>query len=77
MFVCLANGNADETANYIKSVTYKLHPTFRPSVIKVDKPPFLISRIGWGYFEIEVEIEYQAITGIKEIQKLTHELNFE
>ena len=58
MFVVLADGNAEATAKYIKSVTYHLHPTFRPAVIKIDKPPFLISRVGWGYFDIEVEIEY-------------------
>lgn len=77
MFVCLANGDANETAKYIKSVTYRLHPTFKPAVVKLEMPPFLISRVGWGYFEIQVEIEYKPITGIKEIHKLTHELNFD
>ena len=67
MFVCLANGDANATAKYIKSVTYHLHPTFKPSEVKVISPPFLISRVGWGYFTIEVEIEYKECVGIKEI----------
>ena len=56
MFVVLADGNAEMTGKYIKSVVYNLHPTFNPSVIKIEQPPFLISRVGWGYFEIEIEI---------------------
>ena len=57
MFVSLSlQGQADQTSEFIRSVTYKLHPTFRPSVIKIEKAPFLIARVGWGYFTIEVEI---------------------
>ena len=51
MFVSL-NGNPEETQRYIKSVTYHLHPTFRPNKIKVTEAPFLLSRLGWGYFEV-------------------------
>ena len=51
MFVAF-NDNKDLTAKYIKSVTYHLHPTFTPSKIKVEEAPFLLSRVGWGYFEI-------------------------
>ena len=57
MFMNL-NGNHEETAKYIKSVTYHLHPTFKPSVIKVSEAPFLLSRVGWGYFGIEMDIEF-------------------
>ena len=67
MFVVLADGNAEMTGKYIKSVVYNLHPTFNPSVIKIEQPPFLISRIGWGYFTIEIEIEYQEWVGNKGI----------
>ena len=51
MFVAF-NDNKDETSRYIKSVTYHLHPTFRPNKIKLNEAPFLLSRVGWGYFEI-------------------------
>ena len=57
MFVCL-NNDKEATQKIIKSVTYHLHPTFKPSVIKVDEAPFLLSRIGWGYFDVEMEIEF-------------------
>ena len=51
MFLCF-NDNKDLTAKYIKSVTYHLHPTFKPSKIKVSEAPFLLSRIGWGWFTV-------------------------
>ena len=63
MFVSL-NGNPEETQRYIKSVTYHLHPTFKPNKIKVSEAPFLLSRVGWGYFEIEMDIEFQPSTGL-------------
>ena len=75
MFVSL-NGNADETAKYIKSVTYHLHPTFRPNKIKVEEAPFLLSRLGWGYFEIEMDIEFKENTGLG-TKRLTHMLDFD
>ena len=36
MFITLNNEKVDETVKFIKSVTYHLHPTFKPSVIKVE-----------------------------------------
>ena len=76
MFVCLSDGRKEETSNYIESVTYHLHPTFKPNVIKVEKAPFLLSRIGWGYFEVEIEIVFKKSTGLLP-KKMAHELNFE
>ena len=76
MFVCLGDGNAEGTAKYIKKVTYHLHPTFKPSVIPIAQAPFLIARVGWGYFEIEVEITFVDKLKMKPM-KLTHELNFD
>ena len=64
MFMSL-NDNVDETSKYIKSVTYYLHPTFKPSVIKISEAPFLLSRLGWGYFPIQMVVEYQPEVGIK------------
>ena len=75
MFVCL-NNDKDATQKIIKSVTYHLHPTFKPSVVKIEEAPFLLSRIGWGYFDIEVEIEFQKSTGLG-LKKVVHELCFD
>ena len=57
MFLCL-NGSTEETSKYIKSVTYHLHPTFKPPKIVVTEAPFLLSRVGWGYFEVTMDIEF-------------------
>ena len=75
MFVCL-NNDKDATQKYIKSVTYHLHPTFKPSVIKVEEAPFLLSRVGWGYFDVEVIVEFQPNTNIG-VKKIVHELCFD
>lgn len=75
MFVSL-NNNPDETQKYIKSVTYHLHPTFRQNKIKLTEAPFLLSRVGWGTFDIQMDIEFQPSTGLG-TKRLTHELTFE
>ena len=56
MFMSL--NTPEETARYIKSVTYHLHPSFAKNKIKVTEAPFLLSRVGWGYFEITMDIEF-------------------
>ena len=77
MFIALANDPKKENAGrFIQSVTYHLHPTFKPSVIKVSEPPFLISRIGWGYFEIHMEIVFKEWTGLPKME-LDHMLSFD
>ena len=75
MFVCL-NNDKDATQKIIKSVTYHLHPTARPAVIKVTEAPFLLSKVGWGYYEIKIEIQFKKWTGLGN-KTVAHELCFE
>ena len=75
MFVAF-NDNKDETARYIKSVTYHLHPTFRPNKIKVSEAPFLLSRLGWGYFPVEFDVEFHEWTKLGTV-KMEHMLSFD
>ena len=75
MFVAF-NDNKDETARYIKSVTYHLHPTFRPNKIKVTEAPFLLSRLGWGYFPVEFDVEFHEWTKLGTV-KMEHMLSFD
>lgn len=75
MFMSL-NNSPEETNKFIKSVTYNLHPTFKPSKIKLTEAPFLLSRVGWGWFDVEMDIEFQPNTGLPK-HHLTHELCFE
>jgi transcription initiation factor IIF auxiliary subunit len=58
MYVSMANGKAEESSKYIKSVTYHLCYGFNPRVIKVTQAPFLLARVGWGYFDVELVVEY-------------------
>ena len=75
MFMSLSN-DVEETRKFIKSVTYHLHPTFKPSKITVSEAPFLLSRLGWGYFEVEMDVEFQPSTGLG-TKKLKHMLSFD
>ena len=75
MFVAL-NGDNAATAKFIKSVTYHLHESFSQNVIKVEEAPFLLARVGWGYFDVKIDIEFQPWTGLKK-HTLVHELCFD
>ncbi|UJR35033.1 hypothetical protein I4U23_027809 [Adineta vaga] len=52
--------NPDEISEYIKQIQIHLHPTFSPSQIILDKPPFRLTRIGWGVFTVQISIEFQG-----------------
>ena len=71
------NNDTNLTEKYIKSVTYHLVPGFRPRTIKVNKAPFILSRIGYGYFTVEFDIEFQPWTKLPKIEGMLHELSFE
>jgi transcription initiation factor IIF auxiliary subunit len=57
MFFAL-NDNLKETGDFVKEITYYIHPTFKPDVIKVTEAPFLLSRTGWGFFEVFILVKF-------------------
>ena len=61
---------------FIKSVTYHLHPTYAVNKFYLKQAPFLLSRVAWGYFEIEIDIHFQPWTRLNTL-KLYHMLSFE
>lgn len=75
MYVSLA-ADKEQSGKFIESITYHLHPTFNPPKIKVSKYPFILSRIGWGYFEVHIEIEFKKWTKLPKME-LDHMLSFE
>lgn len=60
---------------YIDSVIFTLHPTFHKPVVSVNSPPFEVVRLGWGTFEIPIEIKWKKWTGIGSTF-VNHELSF-
>ncbi|KAI4718322.1 hypothetical protein E4T48_05514 [Aureobasidium sp. EXF-10727] len=40
----------------IASVDIQLHPTFRPSHLRLSQPPYEITRKGWGYFVVTTHV---------------------
>lgn len=59
----------------IQRVVYYLHKTFSPSIIILDNPPWTVTRIGWGTFEIRAEVTFKPETKLKK-QLIRHNLNF-
>ena len=66
----------EEVEKKIDYVVFNLHETFKVPIRKVDKAPFEIKSIGWGYFTIKIEVVFKKSTGIKNM-KLEHELCFD
>jgi transcription initiation factor IIF auxiliary subunit len=57
MYVKAADGVNLES--YIETVEFHLHPTFTPPSYTVTKPPYSISRLGWGTFTVKVIINWK------------------
>lgn len=45
--------------SYIKKVWFFLHPSYRPNdIVEINKPPFHLTRRGWGEFPIRVQLHF-------------------
>merc|ERR1719326_795447 len=44
--------------NFVKKVTFTLHPSFKPQVRVVDKAPFEVVEKGWGEFEAQIKVQF-------------------
>ncbi|KAI9225878.1 MAG: yeats family-domain-containing protein, partial [Piptocephalis tieghemiana] len=50
----------EEPGTYIRKVRFHLHRDYKPhDVVDVDRPPFHLTRHGWGEFPIRVGIYYR------------------
>jgi len=51
----------DRTAeSHIAKVVFHLHPSFKPAVVTIKKPPFEVTEMGWGTFSIDVDIHHST-----------------
>lgn len=46
--------SCENERSMIEKVTFQLHPTFSPSKVTLFRPPFVVERIGWGSFNIQI-----------------------
>jgi len=72
MYVKAANVDLE---SYIEKVEFHLHPTFSPPSFTVTKPPYSISRLGWGTFTIKVIITWKPQFDQPQLLH-THDLSF-
>eukprot|EP01006_Ploeotia_vitrea_P047316 TRINITY_DN67113_c0_g1_i1.p1 TRINITY_DN67113_c0_g1~~TRINITY_DN67113_c0_g1_i1.p1 ORF type:complete len:642 (+),score=149.79 TRINITY_DN67113_c0_g1_i1:96-2021(+) len=68
--------NSQDLTPYVDSVTYDLHPTFQPSQVTLNKPPFECARKGWGTFTVGVKVQLTSAYG-GSVLNFTHELSFD
>jgi len=64
-----------DLAELVDHVVYDLHPTFCPSQVQVAKPPFTLTRIGWGVFDVGVTVHWKKHLN-QPISYFTHRLSF-
>ena len=58
MYVRGPSGEAD-ISGFVKSVTFFLHPSYHPNdIVRVSRPPFHLTRLGWGEFPVRVQLEF-------------------
>ena len=45
---------------FVKRICFFLHPSYHPSdIVYVSRPPFHLTRLGWGEFPVRVQLEFQ------------------
>eukprot|EP00164_Ancoracysta_twista_P000898 GFYU01001183.1.p1 GENE.GFYU01001183.1~~GFYU01001183.1.p1 ORF type:complete len:253 (-),score=28.54 GFYU01001183.1:141-899(-) len=73
-------GHAGETSqdpsSYIERVDFHLHPTFSPPTVSVTEAPFKLTRLGWGTFEVDIEVHFKSFVR-RESLSFSHHLSFE
>jgi hypothetical protein len=48
-----------DISSFVKAVRFFLHPSYHPNdIIRVSKPPFHLTRYGWGEFPVRVQLEF-------------------
>ena len=48
-----------DISHFVSAVRFFLHPSYHPNdIIFVSKPPFHLTRLGWGEFPIRIQLEF-------------------
>jgi hypothetical protein len=63
-------------SDVIKSVLFRLHPTFRPPQVLLTRPPFAVERIGWGIFNVSIVVKFHDNLNMEKMV-LDHFLSFD
>ena len=51
--------NSPDITSYVKQVWFILHPSYMPNdMIEVSKPPFTVTRRGWGEFPVRIQLVF-------------------
>lgn len=48
-----------DITSFVKAVRFFLHPSYHPNdIVRISKPPFHLTRYGWGEFPVRVQLEF-------------------
>ena len=62
----------------MQKVVFTLDPSFGNNhILTVEEAPFRIMRMGYGTFDLPIEIHFKKETGIQEPLTIIHSLSFE
>jgi len=75
LFLTAVGDCAPELSAVVQRCDFHLHPTFRPSCVSVEAPPFAVSRRGWGTFTVYADVYFHQSTGLPPL-RLEHPLDF-
>lgn len=59
----------------VKRVTFKLHPSFTPNNIDIERGPYKLTRIGWAECNVSMIVEFHDYLNIESME-LDHYLSF-
>eukprot|EP00004_Rigifila_ramosa_P019982 TRINITY_DN515_c0_g1_i3.p1 TRINITY_DN515_c0_g1~~TRINITY_DN515_c0_g1_i3.p1 ORF type:complete len:1428 (-),score=387.83 TRINITY_DN515_c0_g1_i3:50-4333(-) len=71
----VVEGLNTRASDVVRQCVFHLHPTFNPSVLTLTKEPFHLQRVGWGYFEVTIDLHFHSIFNAP-VVTLTHMLTF-
>jgi transcription initiation factor IIF auxiliary subunit len=69
-------GGTHKVSDFIEKVVYYIHEDFKPNTLHIKQAPFELTRVGWGYFDVEIEVHFKKWTKL-EMRELEHELSFD
>lgn len=65
--------NKPEDEALVQKVVFELHETFRDPIVEVQQPPFQLTRLGWGTFEVMITLHMKDGRELK----VDHMLSFD
>eukprot|EP00850_Spirogloea_muscicola_P012832 SM000084S23168 [mRNA] locus=s84:568591:570281:- [translate_table: standard] len=64
--------NNEDLGDIIQRVVFQLHPSFQNPMRELDAPPFELTEVGWGEFEIQISVHFHSDAAEKPVDLFHH-----